>query len=197
MNKLVLVLIFVFCIYSDGLAQTSFTNSEQTVKNLEDIEESVKKISKSLDSLTEIFKNFSQTFSSNQGLHLSEKQQQILAAFEYLNRAEQRLANLQNLKIDLTQKQTNINLQLAKIQDDLLPESIDRSISLRGTTDAEVLREIRRQSLSRQKTDLQNLSDQINRDISGIDYEILQTQQFLKRIRDRIFPEIEKELSDL
>ncbi len=128
---------------------------------------------------------------------MSEKQQNILAAFEYLNRAEQRQATLQNFKIDLTKKQTEINLQLAQIEDDLRPESVDRSIALRGTTDAEGLRDIRRQALFRAQRELVDLSRDISRDISEIDREIRETQLFLKRIRGRIFPEIEKELADL
>ena len=197
MFKLFLTFLFVVFLYSSNSAQIVPDNVNQTNYQLENIEKSLGKISKSINEFNELLKNFSQTFSSNQGLRLTEKQQRILAAFEYLNRAEQRLANLQNLKIDLTQKQTNINLQLAQIEDELRPESIDRSIALRGTTDAEELRDIRRQALNRQRGELRTLSGQISRDISEIDYEIQQTQQFLKRIRDRIFPEIEKELSDL
>jgi chromosome segregation ATPase len=197
MFKLFLTFLFVGFLYSSSFAQIIPDNLNQTNYQLENIEKSLGKISRSINEFNELLKNFSQTFSSNQGLRLTEKQQRILAAFEYLNRAEQRLANLQNLKIDLVQKQTNINLQLAQIEDDLRPESIDRSIALRGTTDAEELRDIRRQALNRQRGELRTLSGQISRDISEIDYEIQQTQQFLKRIRDRIFPEIEKELSDL
>lgn len=130
-------------------------------------------------------------------MRLTDRQQKILAAFEYLNRAEQRLAVLQNLKIDLTQKQTFINLQIAQIDDDLRPESIERSIATRGTTDAEGLRDIRRQALNRQRLELRNLSNQIGNEISNTDEEIRETQLFLRRIRGRIFPEIEKELADL
>lgn len=197
MFKLFLTFLFVVFLYLPGYAQIVPDNVNQTNYQLENIEKNLGKISKSINEFNELLKNFSQTFSSNQGLRLTEKQQRILAAFEYLNRAEQRLANLQNLKIDLTQKQTNINLQLAQIEDDLRPESIDRSVAVRGTTDAEELRDIRRQALNRQRLELRTLSNQISRDISEIDYEIQQTQQFLKRIRDRIFPEIEKELSNL
>lgn len=197
MFKLFLTVLFVFFFYSPSFGQTTPDYNNRTDYQLENIEKNLDNISKSVRELNDILKNFSSTFSSNQGLRLTERQQRILAAFEYLNRAEQRLSILQNLKIDLTQKQTNINLQLAQIEDDLRPESIDRSIALRGTTDAEELREIRRQALYRQQRELRNLSNQISRDISDIEYEIQETQQFLKRIRGRIFPEIEKELSDL
>lgn len=196
MFKLFLTFLFVVFFYTMSFAQIIPDDKQPNIQ-LENIEKNLDNISKSVRELNAIFKNFSETFSSNQGLRLSEKQQNILAAFEYLNRAEQRQATLQNFKIDLTKKQTEINLQLAQIEDDLRPESIDRSIALRGTTDAEGLRDIRRQALFRAQRELVDLSRDISRDISEINREIRETQLFLKRIRGRIFPEIEKELANL
>jgi RNA processing factor Prp31 len=120
-----------------------------------------------------------------------------LIAFEFLNRAEQRLLSLQNLKLSLAERQTAFRLQLARITDDLLPESIDRYVSTRGTTNAEQLREIRRQALQREKNDLSILLNEINNNLNEINNEILETEMFLKTLRRRIFPEIEKEISDL
>lgn len=197
MSKLFPTFLIIFFSFSVNFAQVVPNTTDQTNYQLENIEKNLGEISKSVRQLTDILKNFSSTFSSNQGLRLSEKQQNILAAFEYLNRAEQRLATLQNFKIDLTKKQTEINLQLAQIEDDLRPESVDRSVALRGTTDAEGLREIRRQALNRAQRELRDLSRDISGDISEIDREIRETQLFLKRIRGRIFPEIEKEIADL
>ncbi len=197
MSKIILTFVFIIFSYSATIAQIIPDNSNQTSIQLNNIEKNLNDISNSVRALNTLLKKFSETFSTNQGLRLSEKQQNILAAFEYLNRAEQRLATLQNFKIDLTKKLTEINIQLAQIEDDLRPESIDRSISLRGTTDAEGLRDIRRQLLYRAQSELRNLSDDISRNISEIDREIRDTELFLRRIRGRIFPEIEKELLDL
>ena len=155
------------------------------------------KISKSVEELNKKLKNFSDTFSSNQGIRLTERQQKLLIAFEFLNRAEQRLLSLQNLKLILSEKQTTIRLQVARITDDLLPQSIDRYVSTRGTTNAEQLREIRRQALQREKDDLTNLINEIQNDLNEINVEIRETDMFLKNLRRRLFPEIEKEINDL
>jgi chromosome segregation ATPase len=120
-----------------------------------------------------------------------------LAAFEYLNRAEERLSTLQKLKIDLTEKQTSIRLKLAEVEDNLRKESIDRSVALRGTTDAEALREIGRQALNREKIELNSLLNEIEESITQTDREVRETISFLYRIRHRIFPAIEKEIEDL
>jgi Skp family chaperone for outer membrane proteins len=200
-SKASLLLLLLFICAHASLSQSRNPNSTdiypQPNNPMEIIANELVKISKSVEDLNKKLKNFSDTFTSNQGLRLTDKQQKLLIAFEFLNRAEQRLVSLQNLKLNLSEKQTSTRLQLARINDDLLPESIDRYVSLRGTTNAEQLREIRRQALQREKNDLTNLIYEIQRDLNEINAEINETDLFLKNLRRRIFPEIEKEISDL
>jgi hypothetical protein len=79
----------------------------------------------------------------------------------------------------------------------LRPESVDRSITLRGTTNAEELRNIQRQALTKEKYELNLLVNEIQNSIRETDNEIRETESFLRKIRQRIFPAIEKEISDL
>lgn len=155
------------------------------------------RISLSIDRLQTNWKSFFESFSSNQGLRMSERQQKLLLAFEVLNRAEQRLGNLQKMRLDSTEKLSSMRLQLARINDDLRPESIDRYVSTRGTLDADQLRDMRRQTLTRERTELTNILNQIQSDLDTTNNDIRTTEQFLRNIRNRIFPEIEKELADL
>ena len=164
---------------------------------IEAMSKNIAKINKSVEEYSKNMKTFFDTFNSNQGLKLTERQQKLLLAFEILNRSEERLANLQKLKLELTEKQTDIRLQLARITDDLLPESLDRYIVARGTTNAEQLREIRRQALARERVELTSTINDIFRSLQEMNFEINKTEMFLQNIRQRIFPEIEKELSDL
>ena len=192
--KFYLILIVMLLNVAAVSAQNNFPTNPEPVEN---ISKEITKISKSLESLNEKLKNFTETFSSNQGLRLSERQQRLLAAFEYLNRAEQRLATLQILKINLTEKQSSVKVKIAEIDDGLRPESVDRSVALRGTTNAEELRSNRRQLLTREKSELTALLGEIQNTINETNFEIRQTENFLKNIRQRIFPEIEKDLSEL
>jgi hypothetical protein len=180
---------------------SSVINSEyynrRTAESIENIAKELAKISKSVDGFNERLKNFSETFTSNQGLRLTEKQQKLLAAFEFLNRAEQRLSTLQTLKITLAERQTAARMRLAQNETESRPESIDRNVAVRGTTDGEELRESRRRALARQKVEISNLINEIQNSINAANEEIRLTENFLKSIRNRIFPEIEKELSDL
>ncbi len=192
--KSYLIIIVVLLNFGVISAQNSIPSNPEPIEN---ISKEITKISKSLESLNEKLKTFTETFSSNQGLRLSERQQRLLAAFEYLNRAEQRLATLQILKINLTEKQSSVKVKIADVEDGLRPESVDRSVAMRGTTNAEELRSNRRQLLNREKSELTALLGEIQNTIYETNVEIRQTENFLKSIRQRIFPEIEKELSEL
>jgi hypothetical protein len=169
-------------------------SSNQSVQ-IDNISEKLTSIAKSLDQLNEKLKTFAETFSSNQGLRLTDRQQTVLIAFEFLNRAEQRLSTLQKLKIELTEKQTSVRMKLAENEENLRSESIDRTLG--GTTNAEELRNIRRRVLNRERSDLTSLLAEIDAMIRETDSEIKDTEMFLRRVRHRIFPAIDKELSDL
>lgn len=191
---LTLIVLTVCLVSISASAQNNLTKTNDPVAN---IANEVVNIAKSLETLNKKLQYFTETFSSNQGLKLTDKQQKLLAAFEFLNRAEQRLATLQKLKIDLAEKQSSIKTKLSEIDDALRPESIDRSVSLRGSLNAEELRDHRRQILFKERNEHFVLLNEILHTLNDTSVEIKQTEQFLKNIRQRIFPEIEKELSDL
>jgi predicted nucleic acid-binding Zn-ribbon protein len=199
---LTVLTIFAPALQAQNEQPAASTNSEyynrRTAESMESIAKELVKISKSVEGFNERLKNFSETFTSNQGLRLTERQQKLLAAFEFLNRAEQRLATLQTLKITLAERQTAARVRLAQNEVDSKPEAIDRSVAVRGTvTDAEEARESRRRALARQRNEINNLIGEIQESINAINEEIRQTEYFLRTIRSRIFPEVLKELSDL
>jgi len=191
---------FIFSIQVFAQSNQSNVSVQQTLQTqnpIENISVEISRISKSVEALNLRLKNFSDTFSSNQGLRLTDKQQKLLAAFEFLNRAEQRLATLQKLKIDLSEKQTTTNTRIATVENNLRQENIDRSIAITGSTNAEEIRSNRRQLLYTQKTELIELLNEIRDAMADTNAEIRQTVMFLKNIRQRLFPEIEKEISGL
>jgi len=197
-RSIIFVFAIVFLNITGIFAQNSQSvNSNQTQNPLESIAQEIVRIAKSVESLNKRLENFSQTFTSNQGLRLTDRQQKILIAFEFLNRAEQRLSVLQKSKIELIEKQSSARVSLAKIDEDLIPETIDREIAVRGSNNAELVREVRRQVLYKEKAELNNLLIEIQRTLYEINNEIRQTDNFLKNTRQRLFPEIEREISDL
>ena len=193
MKCFALLLLLVFC-FANFTVSAQNDNS-RTSYAIENISTEISKISKSLDDLNKKLGTFSETFNSNQGLRLTEKQQRLLFAFEMLNRAETRLSTLQILKVQLADREATTKRKIALIDDQLRPESVDRTLS--GTLDAEQVRFARRRTLQNERNDLSKLLNDIQNSLNDTDSEIVQTQLFLRRIRQQIFPGIEKELSDL
>jgi len=199
MKRLSLLLWLTAALLSTAHAQQPVQTSQPSPSSnpIDLINFQLGKISSSVDRLQGNWKSFFDSFSTNQGLRLSERQQKLLLAFEVLNRAEQRLGNLQKMRLDSTEKLSSMRLQLARINDDLRPESVHKYVSTRGTLDAEQLRELRRQALLRERTELSNIIYQVQTDLDTTNTDIRTTEQFLREIRNRIFPEIQKELADL
>lgn len=164
---------------------------------LDSIANDMSRITRAVEALNKNWGEFIKIFSTNQGLQLNDRAQKLLLALEVLNRLNVDLANLQKQKLDLQERQSKFRLQLATVTDDLLPQSIDRYISMRGTTDAEGLREIRRLALERERRELNTVLNQIDRDLNANDLEIRRTEAQVRNLRNQIFGEVEKQLSDL
>lgn len=182
-------------LYFGFLNASAQTDNSAALVPLENISTQISRISKSLEDLNIKLNNFSQTFDSNQGLRLTDKQQRLLFAFEMLNRAETRLSTLQLLKIQLADRQATTNRKIAQVDDSLRAENVDRTLN--GSLNAEDVRNARRRTLQNEKNELTKLLYEIQNSINDTDSEITETQMFLRRIRRQIFPNVEREISDL
>lgn len=197
-----LILSLSFCLTASGQtvmpAPTPLIQpAVRSADPLQNISNDTDNISRALNTLNNNWRAFFDSFTSNQGLKMSDKQQKILFAFEILNRSEQSVAGLQRSKLDYVERQSRLRLQLASVTDDLLPQSLDRYVALRGTTDAEGLRDIRRQALQKERNDLTDVLGRIQTDLANMDSDIRRIDQFVKNLRQQLFPKVENELSNL
>lgn len=180
-----------------------FSQQPQTVpiatdEQIEKISRDMSKVVNSVEDLNKQMKEFFKTFTTNQGIKLSDKQQKLLFAFEILNRAEQRLSTLQTLKVALAERQSATRLTIARINYDLIPESVDKYVAVRGgSTNAEQLRQSRRQALEKEKYEMTKLLSELDDSVDQINAEMAQLQMFLRNVRQRIFGEINNEINGL
>jgi hypothetical protein len=168
-----------------------------TSDQMEKVSKDMSRMTASVTEVSAQLKKFFEVFSTNQGLRMTEKQQKLLFAFEILNRSEQRLSTLQTLKVSLSERQSSARLLLARINDDLLPESIERYVGARGTTNAEQLRQMRQYTLDKEKFEVTKLISDIDRSLEDINRELRSLELLIRNTRDRLFGEINKELLDL
>ncbi len=167
----------------------------QPPNSIDNISVELVKVAKSLQIFNKNFKEFIEH--SSPSAKYSEKQQNLLLAFEILNRAEERLAILQKFQIELTEKQGNTRTRLAQVEQDASSEGIDRFVVLLGTTRTEEIRESRRRTLEAERVSLRQLAGQISQNLSDTNNELRQAASFVKRLRDKILPQIEQQMSDL
>lgn len=157
----------------------------------------ISRISQSVESINRNFGKFASSFSSNQGLKLSERQQKLLFALEVLNRTETSLISNQKQRLDYIERQSRLRLQLSGINENLLPQSLDRYVSLRGTLSAPELREARRLTLEKERQEIANAVTQIQTDLDRLNEDIRRAELQVTALRSRLFGEVEKELADL
>lgn len=192
----VIVLVFSTSVFAQN--NQSISANQQPIQpqiSIENISAELTNVSKSLQTFNKNFKAFLDKLP--QGVSFSEKQQNLLLAFEILNRAEQRLAILQKFQIDLTEKQADLKSRLAQVEINITPEAIDRSVAFLGTTKTEEIRENRRATLNSERNNLRQTLLQINQNMSENAGEVRDAADFVRRLRLKILPQIEREVSNL
>jgi hypothetical protein len=201
-------ILFIYTIvFLSGISANAQVNStenssrtNETVQQanpIDNISQEITKISKSFQTFNKRMKELMDALALSQDSKLSEKQQKLLLGFEILNRAEQRLQILQKFQIELVEKETPIRTRLGQIEIELKPESIDRSVSLIGTTKTDELRDHRRRTLTAERDSLQNVLTQIRINLSETSTELKQAEIFVDNLRRKILPQIALEISDL
>lgn len=180
--------------YIPAIAQTP-QRSAADEEFLAYIARDVYRTAQSVEKLSAAIGEFTKTFSTHQGLQLNDRQRWMLLALEVLNRLETSLANMMKLRLDLVERQSKMRMQLATVTDDLLPESIDRYVSTRGSLDAERLREIRRSALTREQRELTAVLRQVENELAQTTTDITRTEQQVRSIRSQVFGEIERQLA--
>lgn len=161
---------------------------------IENISADLTAIAKSVKTLNENMKVFLDKFG---GANTNDKQQKILAGLQILNEAEKRLGTLQKLQVELTEKQIPARARLTQIDQELRPESIERSATFLGTTKTEEFRENRRRSLETEKRELQILLAQLDNTIAQTRSEVSEAQALVLRLRRKFLPIMEQQLTDL
>ena len=189
--------IFLFVFSTVLLAQDNRPASEPVLTPIDNISAEVTNISKSLQTFNKRIKDLLEQFALNKGNQLNDRQQKLLFGYEILNRAEQRLEILQKFQIELAEKDASVKTRLAQIEQEIKPESIDRSVAFVGTTKTDEMREGRRRTLETERGTLQNLSAQIRQNLLQTSNELRQAETMVTNLRKKILPQIEMEISDL
>jgi hypothetical protein len=146
--------------------------------------------------LHEISEKLLATDSQQSGLS-NDQQNRIARNLELLSRVEQRAEVLRKPLLELIEKETAIKSRLVQIEEDMRPESIERTLSLVGTTRTLELRDTRRRVLENDRRGYESLLNQTSQSRLRLEEDVKQADALVSRLRQRLLPLIEKEIEKI
>lgn len=127
----------------------------------------------------------------------SNIQKSIALNLELLTRAEQRAEMLRKQLVEVIEKETSLRVRLVQIEEDMRPENIERSLNVIGTTRTAELRDARRRVFENERRGVESLINQTVQSRRQLDEDVKQADVMVSRLRERLFPLIEKEIDKI
>jgi len=124
-------------------------------------------------------------------------QDRISRNLDLLSRTEQRAEILRKQLIELIEKETSFKTRLMQVEEDLRPDSIDRAISLVGSTRTPELRDVRRRVLENERRGVESLLNQTSQSRLRLEEDVKLADALVYRLRQRLLPLIEKEIDKI
>jgi chromosome segregation ATPase len=121
-----------------------------------------------------------------------EQAARISLHLELLSRAEQRAEALRKQLLELTEKETTLRSRLVQIEEDIRPESIERTTTLSGSTRTPELRETRRRVLETERRGYENLLAQTAQSRIRLEEDVRQADALVSKRRLRVSIPIRK-----
>ena len=125
-----------------------------------------------------------------------QKQKRLAMNLEILTKAEQRVESLRKQSFEMLDKENSIKTKLEQIDNDLRPESIDRSVAFVGSLRPEELRASRKKSLEAERSNLQSLLTEIQRTRGNLDLNLQKADLLVEKLRTKLEAEIDTSLED-
>ena len=127
----------------------------------------------------------------------SNNLKRISTNLDLLTRAEERAGVLRKQLIESIEKETALKSRRTQIDEEMRPENIERTVSGIGTTRSAELRDTRRRVLENERKGLESLLSLATQDRLRLEEDVRQADQMVARIRQRLFPLIDKEIEKI
>lgn len=125
-----------------------------------------------------------------------QKQKRLLLNLDILTRAEQRSEGLRKQLFEMLEKENTVKTRLDTLEYDLRPEVIERSTALIGSLRPEEIRAARRKSMELERTNLQTMLAEIQRNRTSLEISLQRSESLVERLRNKFEKEIDTALED-
>ena len=129
-----------------------------------------------------------------------ERQKRITQNLDLLSRTEQRAETMRKQLIELTEKETAFKTRMMQLDEDMRPDSIDRSVMIYGSvgsTRTTEMRDTRRRVLYNERRGVESLLNQTSESRARLEEDVRQADALVARLRMRLLPLIEKEIDKI
>jgi hypothetical protein len=125
-----------------------------------------------------------------------EKQRRLALNLDILTKSEQRVESLRKQYFEMIEKEGKIQERLDTIELDIRPDSIERNVAFAGSLKPEVLREARQKTLAAERTKLQTLMAEVQKNKANLDLNIQRADSLVERLRIKLEKDIDEALAD-
>jgi hypothetical protein len=181
-------------------AQEQLPNLPPNANSMDTVANEIGLLRKSLQTLNVRLREISDKVladAANQSGSANNKQNPIALNLALLTQAEQRAELLRRQLLELIERETSLRSRLVQIEEDMRPESIERTLNPYGTTRTAELRDTRRRVLENDRKGFENLLSLTTQSRQRLDEDVKQADQLVFRLRQRLFPLIEKEIEKI
>jgi hypothetical protein len=176
---------------------------EQSPASADPVANEISLLRKSLQTLNTRLRDIGEKFfgpdAPKAGDGADDRQKRIAQSIELLSRTEQRAEVMRKQLIELTEKETAFRTRMMQLDEDMRPDSIDRSLMVGsiGTTRTSDLRDTRRRVLDNERRGVEGLLNQTSQSRARLEEDVRQADALVARMRMRLLPLIEKEIDKI
>jgi hypothetical protein len=181
-------------------AQEQSPNLPPNASSIDTVANELGLLRKSLQTLNTRLREISEKIlatDSKQSGSSNDEQNRIARNLDLLSRVEQRAEILRKQLLELIEKETSIKSRLVQIEEDMRPESIERTMNLIGTTRTLELRDARRRVLENDRRGYDSLLNQTSQSRLRLEDDVKQADALVSRLRQRLLPLIDKEIDKI
>jgi hypothetical protein len=126
-----------------------------------------------------------------------DKGDRLARSLDLLTRTEQRAELLRKQLFELIEKETSLKTRLVQIDEEMRPESIERTMNLVGTTRTAEMRDTRRRVLDNERKGVESLMIQTGQSRLRLEEDVKQADALVYKLRQRLFPLIDREIDKI
>lgn len=204
MRARLLLLPFVVCAAtlsaSPSFAQTPAPQVQEPAppaNSIEAVATEIALLRKSVQGLSARLREVGDKLAAPEASKPGEKPNPIITNLDILTRTEQRAEGLRRQLFDQTEKENSLKSRMMQLEEEMRPDSIERSISLTGSTRTPDLREARRRILENERKGVETLLVQTTQSRMRLEDDVRQADTLVLRLRQRLLPAIEKEIDKI